>query len=585
MSIWGRNRAVPGVGFGFLAVLLMILAGALWLRLPDLGNRPFHGDEAVHAVKFDDLWEHGVYRYDANEFHGPTIYYAALPSVRLKHRASFAATQEADYRLPVALLGAAMILLFLPLRDALGKPAALVAALLTAVSPAFVFYSRYYIQEIFLVFFTLGLLVCGWRYTQSRRLGWAVGGGLCAGLMIASKETAVLTFAAMGISLALTSLWTRRVDGRRLNLRGLMTGRVVALALTVALVTACLFLSGFLTNLAGPIDYLRSYTPWLHRANGTDLHRHGLLYYLRLLAWTHTPRKPVWSEALTLGLAVVGASASLRRRVPRPTQGSANSSTNDSINDSINDEINGNVGDRAEVGSAKNDMNAGRETNMQSSVTFARFLTFYTLALTGLYSVIPYKTPWCALSFLNGMILLAGAGAATLLQIAPGRAAKGTVGLLLVTGVAQLAWQAYQSSYVYYADDANPYVYAQPVQDAVRLSDRVALLSQSSPQREQTVIYVFSIDAYYWPLPWDLRRFSNVGYWTGQVPPDLDAPIILASPEFDEELTRKLDATHLMTGYFSLRSNAFFQLWVRDDLWKAYLADKKRLHPDPDDGP
>lgn len=550
----------------------MILAGALWLRLPDLGNRPFHGDEAVHAVKFDDLWEHGVYRYDANEFHGPTIYYAALPSIQLKHRASFAATQEADYRLPVALSGAAMILLFLPLHNALGKPAALIAALLTAVSPAFVFYSRYYIQEIFLVFFTLGLLVCGWQYTQSRRVGWAVGGGICAGLMIASKETAVLTFVAMAASLALTTLYTRRVDGRRLDLRGLMRGRVVALLLTVALLTACLFLSGFLTNVAGPVDYLRSYTPWLHRANGTDLHRHGLLYYLRLLTWTHTPRKPVWSEALTLGLAVVGVSAALRRRVTRPTQGSVDSNTNGDIHG----EINGDISDRS--------ADAGRENNTQSSVTFARFLTFYTLALTGLYSVIPYKTPWCALSFLNGMILLAGVGAATLLRIAPGRVARGAVGLLLVAGVTHLGWQAYQGSYVYYADDANPYVYAQPAQDAVRLSDRVALLSQSSPQREQTVIYVFSIDTYYWPLPWNLRRFPNVGYWTGQVPPQLDAPIILASPEFDEELTRKLDATHLMTGYFSLRSNAFFQVWVRADLWKAYLADKKRLHPDPDDG-
>ena len=41
----------------FLAALL-----ALALRLPHLDQRPMHNDEAVNAVKFGRLWEHGVYR-------------------------------------------------------------------------------------------------------------------------------------------------------------------------------------------------------------------------------------------------------------------------------------------------------------------------------------------------------------------------------------------------------------------------------------------------------------------------------------------------------------------------------------------
>ena len=41
-----------------------------------------------------------------------------------------------------------------------------------------------------------------------------------------------------------------------------------------------------------------------------------------------------------------------------------------------------------------------------------RFLCFYTLLMLVTYSAIPYKTPWCVLGFLHGMILLAGAGAA-----------------------------------------------------------------------------------------------------------------------------------------------------------------------------
>ena len=53
-------------------------------------------------------------------------------------------------------------------------------------------------------------------------------------------------------------------------------------------------------------------------------------------------------------------------------------------------------------------------------------------------------------------------------------------------------------------------------------------------------------------------------------------PSILASPEFDEELTKKLDATHLMNGYFGLRPGTFFEVWIRLDLWKAHLEDKKK---------
>src|SRR3569833_1701135 len=150
----------------YLALLLLIFGGALLFRVPDLGNRPMHGDEAVHAVKFEELWKHGTYRYDPNEYHGPTIYYAALPSVILRGRHELADLREADLRLPVALFGAAHVLLFQLLDDALGRPAALSAALLAAVSPALIYYSRDFIQEALLACFTLALLACGWRWTQ-----------------------------------------------------------------------------------------------------------------------------------------------------------------------------------------------------------------------------------------------------------------------------------------------------------------------------------------------------------------------------------------------------------------------------------
>jgi uncharacterized protein (TIGR03663 family) len=490
-----------------------------------------HADEAVHAVKFRDLWERGVYRYDPNEFNGPTLYYAALPVVYLNGRRDFADTREADYRTAVALFGAGMVLLFALVADGIGRPAALCAAALTALSPASVFYSRYYIQEMLLAFFTLGALACGWRYARKPSAGWAAGAGLCAGLMIATKETAVLAFAAAALALPAAAPWGRPRVRDTPPLRG--NGRDITLALVLALLIAALFLSGLLTNPGGAVDYLRAFTPWLDRAHGTDLHRHPWAYYLETLAWSHRRRGgPVFTESLILGLAVVGVVAAFVRRDVPP---------------------------------------AGAKP------AFVRFVALYTLVLTAIYSAIPYKTPWCVLTFLTGLILLAGVGAVTLVGLAPGKPAKAAVALLLAAGLGHLGWEAYRASYVYFSDSQNPYAYSPTAPEVIELARKVEALAQAHPAGERMVIKVFSSDGYYWPLPWYLRRFPNVGYWTGRLPDDPDAPIILASPEFDEELTRRLDATHLMTGYFGLRPGALMQLWVRLDLWKAYLAQRKAL--------
>lgn len=515
----------------FVAALLLLTAGALAFRTQDLGNRPMHGDEAVHAFKFRELWEQGVYRYDPNEFHGPTLYYAALPSVWLQGRRSFAETREADYRLPIALFGGAMTLLLLPLADGLGRRSALWAGLLLAVSPSFVFYSRDYIQEILLVFFTLGAFACGWRWRCSRRPGWLLGVGLCSGLMAASKETAVLSFLASGAAAGLAVLWTRKADGRPSDPASLPGKGWIAAAAALGLLTAALFLSGHGTNMAGPVDYLRSYTPWLQRAHGTSLHGHSPDYYLRLMLWTGSRNGPPWSEGLIVGLALVGGIAALlpeRRRV------------------------------------------------LEGHPALARFLVFYTPILTVAYSVIPYKTPWLVLNLLLGMALLAGIGISALLAQARSSSGRAFLALLLLAGCWQLGGQAYRASYVYMADPRNPYVYAQPTDDIAGLSRRVAALSGAHPEHERMVIKVISVDEYYWPVPWYLRQFTNVGYWTKSVPADPDAPVILSSPEYEDVLTRRLDATHLMTGFFAIRPSVFLQIWVRMDLWKAYLGSRRR---------
>src|SRR6266852_1296578 len=66
----------PRMNKGLTVVLLLAAGVALVLRCPRLDERPMHNDEAVNAIKFGQLWEHDAYKYDPNEHHGPTLYYA-----------------------------------------------------------------------------------------------------------------------------------------------------------------------------------------------------------------------------------------------------------------------------------------------------------------------------------------------------------------------------------------------------------------------------------------------------------------------------------------------------------------------------
>jgi uncharacterized protein (TIGR03663 family) len=510
----------------FAAAVILLTAAALCFRLPNLGNRPFHGDEAVHAVKFRDLWEHGSYEYDPNEFHGPTIYYAALPTVALSGHHRFADTQEADYRLATALLGGLMIPVLVLLRRFIGSQGVMWAAVLTAVSSSMVFYSRYFIQEIALVCFTLAFWACGWNYRVSRTTGWLIGAGIAAGLMIATKETAVLTFFAAGIAWLVTARAPREHGRTRPPWTPLVIGTVVA----VFVAYACL--SGFFTHLAGPLGYFKTYTPWLQRAGGTDLHKFPWTHYFTLYFWHHPAGSPVWSEALIPALALVGGAVAFLKR---------------------------------------------DASSQDTDLTFLRFLAVYTILLTAIYSAIPYKTPWNAISFLSGMILLAGFGAAALINAIRPRFLKAALSLAILGASAQLGLQAYRASFEMFADQKYPYVYAQPVPEIAKLKTFAEDIARASGDGDRMVVKVVWNDPYYWPIPWYLRRLENVGYWA-QLPQDPIAPLVLFAPEMDEALTAKLDPTHIMTGFYGLRPGIPVGTFVDMKVWEKYL--KARPKPE-----
>lgn len=519
----------------WLAGLVLAFAVALSLRLPRLGERPMHADESVHAIKFVQLLDHGKYAYDPHEYHGPSLYYFTLPFVWGAGERTGNDVTEATLRLVPLAFGLALILL-LPLTSSLlGRGATLAAGVLLAVSPAMVFYSRYFIHELLLVVFTWLWIVAGWRWWKTQRLPWLVLAGAALGLMHATKETFVFNLAAAAPALAIAWWWERRSMPAKADVTG--TAPALGLAGLVALTVSVLFFTSFFTHekglLQGPLDSIRTYVAWITRAGGESPHVHPWHFYFERLLWWQHGEGPVFTELFVAGLALVGVVAAFARR------------------------------------------GLGEGT----CTAFVRFLALYTLVLMVLYTVISYKTPWCLLGWYHGVVLLAGVGVAALWQWLRPVWAKGVLAVALLAGLGHLSQQACRVAFTYAAEPANPWVYAHTSPDLLRLMERVQGVAAHHPDPARMVVKVTAPGGDYWPIPWYLRNLPNVGYYPA-VPEDPFADAVIMGSRISVPLDDRSNKEWIMAGYYHLRPKVFLAFYPKFDLWKAYI---ESLPPPVDD--
>ncbi|MHC4122887.1 MAG: flippase activity-associated protein Agl23 [Planctomycetota bacterium] len=483
----------------FLKCCVLILAvtvGAVALRIPQLHNRPMHCDEAVHAYKLGRLIEENHYRYDPWDCHGPTLNYFSLVPAWLSSIHTYIDLNEFTVRIVPVFFGVLLILLLLLLADALKIPVLLCAAVLTAVSPAFVFYSRYYVQEMLLVCFTFGLIAAGYRYTKSRNLFWAMLVGVFIGLMHATKETCIIAFLSILIALFLTFLTVPEYSRLRSNFFKLIKPAHLIIAFAVAVFISVLFYSSFFTYSRGVLDSILTYSTYFNRAGSDSLHIHPWYYYFKILLWPRYTAGPVFSEAFIVLLAVIGLVFVIHGKFIR-----------------------------------------GIDANL------VRFITFYTVIMTAFYSAIPYKTPWCLLGFFNGMILLAAFGTVSLLNVASKISTKSVIIIFFLAGCLHLTWQSYLANYKYYSDPRNPYIYAHPTMDIFDITERVEEIAHIHPDGFAMRVDVICTNDDYWPLPWYLRKFTNIAYLNFISRDIPSAEVIIASPDIQPPLMEKLYET------------------------------------------
>jgi uncharacterized protein (TIGR03663 family) len=490
----------------WLVASIIVLTLATAFRVYALELKPLHHDEGVNGFFLTNLLRQGVYHYDPANYHGPTLYYLTLPVVALTGLSTFA------IRFVPALFGIGTVWLVLALRRHIGAVAALAAAALIAVSPACVFYSRYFIHEMPFVFFTLGIVVAALRFDETGEPKHLVLGAASAAMLFATKETAFISVGTLGLAWLSAFVWMRLAGGARGRKSGaaklddnwrLLVSATGAFVLFAFIWVA--FYSSFFTNWKGVLDSFKAFDIW-KQTGMSEFHSKPIYTYVKWL---------VEEESPILILGALGAAVALF------------------------------------------------ETRKNR---FAVFVAAWGFGLLAAYSLIDYKTPWLVLSFLAPIAVSAGYAVQWLDRVGGGR--RWHAPALVLTGAA-LAVCTYQSIVVNfreYDNDQYPYVYSQTQRQVFGLIKEVELLGARAGTKEPGIAMA-SPD--YWPLPWYFRDNPHAGF-EGRLASYYDPKstlVVIGREDQLSQLHQVLDDTYMRVGdLYPLRPGVNLVLFERRDI-------------------
>jgi predicted membrane-bound mannosyltransferase len=211
-AAWGRIRSLSFESWLWIGVLAL----AALLRFWGLGDKPLHHDESMHAYFSLTFAQSAAnYAYDPL-LHGPFQFHAEglMFSIIMTLQHIFAARaignpwiNDTTARFVPALFGLAIVALPYGLRRELGRTGALIAAFLLAVSPSFVYFSRFLREDIYFNFFIFAMVVCAVRYAHRRTLGWFVALTAATVLAYTTFEGIFLTLLIFLGFLGLLLIW------------------------------------------------------------------------------------------------------------------------------------------------------------------------------------------------------------------------------------------------------------------------------------------------------------------------------------------------------------------------------------------
>lgn len=498
------------IGIAWIAVMAL----ALWLRIDDLEARPMHFDEATGANIFSKQLEDRGYRFDPTHYHGPFLSLSTLPLAKIHGQNSWEELSPSMLRTGPLLAGLLMVLTPLLWLKRIGHPATLAGAALLASSPLLVYYNRMYIHESWLALFGMLTAAAVFHLINRPSRNRAILAGVAAGLMFATKETVVISLLSWSLAGAAAWLLMRRDLPEKETAPRLSAYVKPAIWFVLGLLlTGTLFYTGGFREPGGLIDAFRTYFVY----ETTPGHDKAFGYYLRMLIWPKHTLGMWWSEGGIALLGVLACALAVLKQRARPV------------------------------------------------VAFIALSVVFHLLI---YSLIGYKTPWLMSLPWALACLLAGCAFFTSPPLrTPVRS------LILFTGFGLcLFYQSYQSVQASgrlsnHAD--NPYAYVPTSKNITQLPAWLKELDDFMGDQPLEPIAV--IGQGYWPLPWYLRDFKEVGYWAA--PPEglASYSVVISMPEKARECHELLADTHTQLPR-TLRSNVPISLYLKNEIWAAWTT-------------
>lgn len=209
---------------------------------------------------------------------------------------------------------------------------------------------------------------------------------------------------------------------------------------------------------------------------------------------------------------------------------------------------------------------------------FAMFAGLWALGLFMAYTLIPYKTPWLALSFLLPMCIIAGYAVNELLTAR--EFGLKILGAVLAAGsTIILAFQTYDINFVRYDDDRMPYIYAHTKRGFLDLIKQIEYYAEKSGQGKQARVEIVSPD--YWSMPWYLNEYPNAIFQGKAVDANSAEMIVAKKDEQDAEIVSRYGARYRLAGEFPLRPGVDLYLLVRRDLADSDARDIYAVFGEP----
>ncbi|MFN0117282.1 MAG: flippase activity-associated protein Agl23 [Elusimicrobiota bacterium] len=522
----------------FITAFLLLLALFSFSRFYNLTARPFHNDEAVNGFFVDTLIKSGKYSYDPVNYHGPSIYFfqyaltwvRSLPEKPFSIKIKTSGLTEMAVRTQVAIFGILTLFSIFLLRIRLGHIGTLFALFLAGTSCDLLFFSRYFIHETLVVFFTFWVYLSAsfWRETKKPIYIYLLSASIS--FLYATKETSIVHFAVLFLAFLCTEICSG-IDSNsffstfRKNINHEIEDFIrpaksyLFSAFILGFVIWFLLFSSFLTNPRGLIDSVKTYFSWT-REGLESIHNKEFIYYIREILIPY--ELPLFVFTL-IGIPI-----------------------------------------------------AFLKKNKQ-----VIFISFWALGMTLAYSFIPYKTPWILINFLIPMCLISGYAIKEIynyLKTSEGVSNNRTLSIsvfsiFLIPLLIQIPL-TYRANYIEFDFDRHRQVYAHSSREVFKLISEIKKIAKKTNKGNDLRIQVVAKE--YWPIPFYLRDFTNLGFYSEEDGVQLDAPIIIADTKQAETVKSQLKEFYAIKNY-SLRPGRPLHLYINNSFIGESLSSTQSL--------